>query len=252
MTPLEPLVLIPGAFVAGLLMFLAPCTLPIVPGYLLYIAGVPQEEISRENNRGRRRMVSNAIAFVVGFSIVFIVLGLFAGTLGVFLSPYRDALARLAGALFIVFGLILTGVITSVIGKEWHVKAPSYLKLGSWQGSSLIGVLFAFGWSPCIGPILGSVLLVASQSATALQGGLLLAIFSLGLGVPFILTALMIERISVYIVRWGRYTPYISRVLGVLLCIVGALILLGSMAIVVDWGYRLFDWLGYNKLYKYL
>jgi cytochrome c-type biogenesis protein len=248
MTPLEPLVLIPGAFVAGLLMFLAPCTLPIVPGYLLYIAGVPQEGAAQ----GKRRIVSNAVAFVLGFSLVFILLGLFAGTLGAFLNPYRDALMRVTGALFIIFGLILTGVITSVVGKEWHMKMPTFLTLGSWQSSSLIGALFAIGWSPCIGPILGSVLLVASQSATAPQGAVLLAVFSLGLGVPFILTALMLERVSAYIERWSKYTPYMNRIVGVLLIVVGALILFGMLSVLMDGGYQLFDWLGYNTLYRYL
>ncbi len=248
MTSLEPLLLLPSAFLAGVLMFLAPCTLPIVPGYLLFIAGVPEGGALKK----RKSVLLNAVAFVSGFSLVFIVLGLFAGSVGVLLGPYRGLLAHLSGVVLVVFGFMLLGVFSTVFAREWHLKLPSFLTIGVWQSSLLIGVLFAFGWSPCVGPILGTILLVASQSATALQGGLLLAVFSLGLGVPFILTALMMEKITSYINRWGRYTVSISRMLGILLILVGLLLLLGYMAEAVAWGCRFFDWFGYDRLYNYL
>jgi cytochrome c-type biogenesis protein len=243
MTPLDPLTLAPAAFLAGILMFLAPCTLPIVPGYLAFIAGA---------GASRRRVVLNAIAFVLGFSIVFILLGTFAAEAGSFLGPWRDTLGRIAGAIIIIFGLTMLGVIrVPVLSAERRMAIPHFLTIGKVQSSGLIGALFALGWSPCIGPILGSILLFASGSATAAQGALLLAVFSLGLGLPFILTALLLNEAGALISRYSKFVNILSVVGGVVLILLGVLMLMGDMGLLVTWGFSALNG-PYSRLLQYM
>ncbi len=264
---MDILSLAPGAFLAGILMFLAPCTLPIIPGYLVFIAAMPatalprgsdtstQENIfaSMSNKKRRRRILLNAIAFVLGFSVIFIILGTFAAAIGSHLGIGREFIARGAGFIIILFGLMMLNLIRlPYVGGEWHAKIPKFLSVGRWESSLLIGALFALGWSPCIGPILGTVLLFASTSATALQGALLLAVFSLGLGLPFILTALLIDTAAVQFSKWGRAITLLSSLGGILLVGLGFLILFGMMGVVVAWSYQIFEYLGYNRLFNYL
>ena len=247
------MILISGAFVAGLLMFLAPCTLPIIPGYLLFIAGSPASDGTASPRVRRRRILSNAVAFVIGFSIVFIVLGVFAAAIGSVLGSSRELLSRAAGAIIILFGLMMLNVLRlPIVGREWHAKIPRFLSLGRWESSLCVGALFALGWSPCIGPILGTVLLFASNSATALQGAMLLGVFSLGLGLPFIVTALLVDTVGNVIRRFERALTVLSTIGGVLLIMLGIGILLGVMGVVSAWCYSIFEFLGYHRLYNYL
>lgn len=249
MTPLEPLALLPAAFVAGLLMFLAPCTLPIVPGYLAFIAG--GATAGNEQSK-KRRVVINAIAFVVGFSAVFILLGTFAGAAGNLLGPWKEALSRAAGAIIIIFGLTMLGVVRiPILSGEKRMAVPHFLTIGKPHSSFLIGVLFALGWSPCIGPILGSILLFASTSATAMQGAILLTVFSLGLGLPFIATAFLLERAGAYISRYSNFVSVLSIIGGIILVLLGILMLTGSMALLVTWGFGFLEG-PYNALLKYM
>ncbi len=235
MTPLDPFVLIPAAFFAGLLMFLAPCTLPIVPAYLAFISG---SAASGNEKYNRLRVLYNAIAFVLGFSIVFILLGTFAAAIGSFLGPWRDALARAAGAIIIIFGLTMLGIVRiPALSGEKRMAIPHFLTIGKAHSSALIGALFALGWSPCIGPILGTLLLFASTSATAPQGALLLAVFSIGLGLPFIATALLLERAGAAFVHYSKFVSVLSLCGGVILLFLGALMLLGDMSLLVTWGF---------------
>lgn len=241
MTPLALLTLAPGAFLAGVLMFLAPCTLPIVPGYLAFISGA------------RRSVMSNALAFVVGFSCVFVLLGVSVGFIGHLLLPWQGIIIKVAGVLIIMFGLMMLGLLRLPwVGQEWHAKIPSFLRIGAWQSSLLIGALFAVGWSPCIGPILGTVLLIASISSTALQGAALLLIFSLGLSLPFLLTALLLERATSAFVRWERSIEILSWVGGAVLVVLGVLMILGEMGEMVAWAFSTLQFLGYDRLLNYL
>ncbi len=241
MTPLEPLILIPAAFLAGVLMFLAPCTLPIVPGYLAFIAG------------GQGRVMRNAIAFTVGFSVIFILLGTFAGLLGNVIGPWQNILSRAAGALIILFGLTMLGAIRiPVLSGERHARIPKFLTIGRPESSFLIGVLFALGWSPCIGPILGTILLFASTSATALQGAILLLVFSLGLAIPFILSAMFINSVGNLFARFGKVTNILSITGGTVLILLGLLMLSGSMGLLITYGYGILDFIGYDRLLNYL
>ena len=248
MTPVDPLTLAPAAFLAGSLMFLAPCTLPIVPGYLAFIAGNPTGNLAN----ARRRVLINAIAFVIGFSLIFILLGTFAAAAGSFLGPWRDTLSRAAGAVIIIFGLTMLGVVRiPVLSSEKRLAIPHFLTIGKVQSSALIGALFALGWSPCIGPILGTILLFASTSATAGQGALLLAVFSLGLGLPFIATALLLNEAGTMIQRYSRFISALSIIGGVILLLLGILMLLGDMGLLVQWGFSTLNG-PYNQLLQYM
>lgn len=241
MTPLEPLLLIPAAFLAGVLMFLAPCTLPLIPAYLAFISGGE-----------KRRIMANAVAYVLGFSIIFILLGLFAGFIGTFLAPWRDLLSRIGGAVIIIFGLTMLGFVRiPLLSSDKKIRLPKFLVLGAPQSSFLIGVLFALGWSPCIGPILGTILLFASTSATAVQGAVLLAVFSFGLGLPFLLTALLINRAEGAFTRFSGFAKILSLVGGLILVFLGALMLSGKMGLLLTWGFSLFNG-PYELLLQYM
>jgi cytochrome c-type biogenesis protein len=247
--------LIIGSFVAGVLMFLAPCTLPIVPGYLAFIAGVPLSALQNPSSArvARRAVLRNALAFVLGFSLVFIALGASAGLIGSLVGPWRYLIARAGGVIIIIFGLTMLGLIPlSLINRERHVRLPSFLVLGRTSSSALIGAIFALGWSPCIGPILGTVLLIASNGATAAYGALLLAMFSLGLAVPFLLCAYLISEASVFLSRISGFVRVLSLVGGTGLVLAGILMLTGDMAYFSQWGYELFHAWGYDALLDYL
>jgi cytochrome c-type biogenesis protein len=219
-----------------------------VPGYLAFISGVaPGEE-----KRNRGRIVRNAVAFVIGFSIIFILLGTFAGFIGAVLGPWRAIIARAAGAIIILFGLTMLGALRlPMLTQERRARIPKFLTLGRPESSALIGALFALGWSPCIGPILGTILFVASSSG-ALSGAFLLAVFSAGLGLPFVLSAVFIERLSGWFARLGALTTALNYIGGIILILVGVLMLLGDMGLLVTWGFGLFDSAGYSQLLRYL
>src|SRR5581483_6576094 len=167
----------------------------------------------------------------------FILLGASAGLFGVVIGPWRYALARAGGALIIIFGLTMLGLVRlPYLGDERHLALPRALTVGNPSSSLLIGALFALGWSPCIGPILGSVLLIASTNATALSGALLLALFSAGLGLPFMAAALLLSRADAATRHLGRFAHSLSIVGGVFLIFLGALMLAGQSGLLVEWG----------------
>lgn len=229
-----------GAFVAGVLMFLAPCTLPIVPGYLAFIGGQ------------RRRVLPNAVAFVAGFALVFVLLGASAGLFGLVIGTWRYALARVGGLIIALFGLVMLGVLrVPLLSAERHIAMPGFVRVGNPSSSALLGGLFALGWSPCIGPILGTILFTAATSATAGQGALLLLIFSAGLGVPFILMALMLERAQAAMGSLTRVSRALSILGGVFLVALGVLMLFGQAGLLVAWGSSLGGtW--YDRLLNYM
>lgn len=229
-----------AAFIAGLLMFLAPCTLPIVPGYLAFIGGE------------RKRVLANALAFVAGFSLLFVLLGASAGLFGLVIGSWRFFLARLGGLVIMLFGLVMLGVLrVPLLSAERHIALPSFIKVGNPSSSALIGALFALGWSPCIGPILGTILFAASASATAAQGALLLLIFSAGLGLPFILMALLLSRAERMVGRLSAFSRGLSLIGGAFLVVLGVLMLLGQGGLLVSWGFGAGGaW--YSGLLKYM
>ena len=211
------------AFAAGLVSFLSPCVLPLVPAYISYISGVSIEEISSGDRRGTAKVLSGTIAFVVGFSLVFISLGATASWVGQFFMANRGILSKVGGAIVIIFGLHLMGVFRIPFlyrEKRYHSTAKSVTLFGS----MLVGIAFAFGWTPCIGPILAGILAYAGTQETVREGIILLSVYSLGLGVPFILTGLGISRFFALFDVIKRHFRKVEIVSGLLLVAVGLMI----------------------------
>lgn len=214
MTPTLPL-----AFVAGVLSFLSPCVLPLVPSYLAYIGG-------SSNGQDRWLTLRNSLFFILGFSLIFIALGASASTLGSLLRSYRSWLIIVGGILVMIFGLIMLGVFKlPMFYRDTRTQFKGDSKT-PW-GAILLGMAFAAGWTPCIGPMLGGILTLAGASSTLAQGILLLAVYALGLGLPFFIAALAIERFISFSSRFRTYLPWVERIAGVLLVVVGLLMVSG-------------------------
>ena len=219
------------AFTAGLLAFLSPCVLPLIPSYLSYLTGVSFKELSNEPSPEKRKRIKlltafHAISFIIGFSIVFILLGTTATLLGRFLFDYQDLIKKLGGILIIFFGLIISGVINIPIFQR--SKKFSYKKEGaSFVGSIMVGATFAAAWTPCIGPILGSILVYASSTADMQKGVLLLSTFSLGLAIPFFLSAMLINSFLLHIKKMEKILRWINVLAGIILVIFGIILLIG-------------------------
>ena len=214
-----------AAFVAGLISFLSPCVLPLVPGYVSLISGTGVDELrTSEDTRVLRSVMLSSIAFIVGFSIVFIAMGAAATTIGQLTIAYRKWLTRVAGVVIIVFGLHLVGIFK--ISALYADKRMHNLKgNSSLAGAFLVGFAFAFGWTPCIGPILAGILTIAAGEDSVMKGVLLLAVYSLGLAVPFLLTSLGIDRFLEFYGRFRQHLHKVEVASGVLLIAIGALVL---------------------------
>ena len=220
-----------AAFVAGILSFLSPCVLPLVPGYVSLISGSTVEELSGSSERRLLRSVMlHSAMFIIGFSIVFISLGAIATTLGQMTRQFYPILTRVAGVIIIVFGLHLTGLLK--IKALYSDKRLHEVKGGSspW-GAFVIGFAFAFGWTPCIGPILATILAFAASEDTVFRGVLLLTVYSLGLAVPFLLTSLGIDRFLSFYGRFRRHLHAVEVGSGVLLIVVGVLIVMRQFTV---------------------
>ncbi len=245
-----------SAFVAGVLTFLAPCTLPFVPGYLGFISGASLDDLKdpARSKRARGKIFLNGVFFIIGFSAVFIAIGTLIGFVGAsVLGPYRTWLARVGGVFVILFGLFMLGIFKiPFFAREARWKAPTVFERGKPLNSFILGSAFASGWTPCVGPILGSILLLASRSTTALQGGILLAVFSMGLAVPFLGIALGIGSASRSIGRLSGFLNIISLIGGIFLIFLGVLLVTGNMGFLVSWGYQLFRFIDYEGLLNYL
>jgi cytochrome c-type biogenesis protein len=240
--------LIPPAFLAGVLMFLAPCTLPLVPAFLGFISGV-----SLTGSGGKRKVIVNTLFYILGFSLVFIAFGVLAGVVGGALAPVRVWLTSIGGALVIFFGLYLLGVFKlRIFSGKLSQKIMASLRGRGPLASLVFGAAFSAGWTPCVGPVVGTILLLASTKATALGGGLLLAVFSLGLAIPFFLTALFIEKASRFVSRLENYLPIFEKITGVLIIILGILLLTNNLAILIPLGYKLFEFIDYERILELL
>jgi len=244
-----------SVFVAGVLMFLAPCTLPLVPAYLAFISGVKNEDFKdpTKARSAKRSIITNGLSFIVGFSVIFIIFGILAGLVGGLVGPYRELLTKIGGIFIVIFGLMMIGVIRiDFLLRDHKLQMPSFLTPGKPTSAFIIGSTFAVGWTPCIGPVLASVLLLASTSSTAFQGGFLLAVFSLGLAVPFLATALLYAKASSTIARMESVTKWISVVGGLFLVLIGILLFTGNFGLTAEYGYRFFDFLHYEAILNYL
>jgi cytochrome c-type biogenesis protein len=220
-----------AAFVAGLASFLSPCVLPLVPGYISLISGATMDELSKEQSSSRARAVMvNSITFILGFTLVFVTLGAAATSIGRLLREYKGLIGQIAGGIIIIFGLHLTGILKiSALYADKRMHSVGTGK-SAW-GSFLVGFAFAFGWTPCIGPILAAILAIAASQGTVSKGILLLAIYSLGLAVPFLLTSLGIDRFLAFYGRFRRHLHAVEVASGVLLIVIGALFVTRHFAV---------------------
>lgn len=244
------------AFIAGVLTFLAPCTLPLVPAYLGFISGVSLEDLKDPIKRkgARLKIFLNGLFFVLGFSVIFIIFGTIIAFVGsVALAPYRLWLARIGGIFVMIFGLFMLGVFKiPFLSRETRFNLPPVFKRGNPAGSFLVGSAFAVGWTPCVGPILASILLLASTSQTAFQGAVLLAIFSAGLALPFLAVALVTGSAAAYLERATKYLNIVSIIGGLFLIGLGLLLFTDRMTLLISYGYRIFRFIEYERLLDYL
>jgi len=221
-----------AALGAGVLTFVSPCILPLIPAYIAFMTGVSTGDGDGEARR-LPRVLAQALLFVLGFTLVFVGMGASASALGGFLARGSDVFDVVAGVLFVVFGVLMLGVIKV----PWLYAEARFDMAGARRFGGLaalaMGMAFAFGWSPCVGPILGSILMMAADTAEAGRGAALLAVYSLGLGVPFVVTALLLDRLVRPLSWLKRHALVINRVAAVVLIVVGVLIALGWMSAVV-------------------
>ncbi len=218
------------AFVAGLLSFLSPCVLPLVPSYVGFITGMTLPEVS-----GRRHAaLLHALLFVAGFSLVFVLLGASATALGRALNYYQVWLQRVGGVLIIIFGLLCLGVFkVGILNQERRVHLEH--KPVGYLGSALVGVAFGAGWTPCIGPVLGAILGLAATTSDVTRGMQLLAVYSAGLAVPFLIAAVAVESFLDWFQAFRRYLPWVMRLSGLILIVVGILLVTGEFTRLAGW-----------------
>ena len=211
---------------AGLLSFLSPCVFPLIPSYLALVGGLSLEEIqdSAAHIKHRRQLLIRSVAFITGFSVIFISFGASATALGHLLFDYQLVIRKAGGLLVILFGLYIAGWLPlPFLMREKHFNLKEHPS--GHLGAFLVGVTFAAAWIPCVGPILGSILVLASTSETAGQGILLLVAYSAGLAIPFLLSALLFDRFLLFFNRFKRLLPWVNRVSGLFLILVGVLLL---------------------------
>ena len=221
-----------AALVAGLVSFFSPCVLPLVPVYLGYMTGTA---VSNVEETRRLKTLAHAVFFVLGFGLVFVMLGAAAGLLGSVLYPIMPYLIKIGGVILIVFGLQMMGLVSIPF-----LNMEKRLELGRGRGknywtSFLIGLVFAAGWTPCVGPVLASILLLAAESQTVGVGALLLAVYVLGLGVPFLVVAGLVDVATPALRRMNRHLRAISIIGGILLIVTGFLLLAGLFDTLVFW-----------------
>ncbi len=237
-------VTIVAAMLAGLVSFLSPCVLPLVPPYLVYLTGTSFERLADAEPEPavRRETVLAALLFVAGFSTVFVALGASASLIGALVRAYSHILAIIAGIAIMIMGLHFLGLARiGFLHREKRLQIPK--PVGLW-GAYVMGLAFAFGWTPCIGPILAAILAVAASEATVAKGAGLLAVYSLGLGIPFVLAAFAIEPFAAFLARFRRHVVHMERVMGGLLVLTGIAFLTGWITQASFWILEAFPVLG--------
>jgi cytochrome c-type biogenesis protein len=225
-----------GALAGGVLSFVSPCVLPLVPPYLCYVAGVSLEEFSNTGptQRGGQRVLASALAFVIGFSTVFVALGATASLIGQTVARHLDVLSILGGIVIIVMGLHFLGVFRiALLYREARLQVAS--KPPGLLGGYALGLAFAFGWTPCIGPVLSAILFLAGAEQTLARGALLLLVYSLGLGIPFLLAAGFSSVFLRWAARFRRHLPTVERLMGGFLVLTGLLFITGRMSALSYW-----------------
>lgn len=233
-----------AALVAGLVSFLSPCVLPLVPPYLVFLTGTSLERFADKESEPqiRKETVAAAALFVLGFSTVFVALGASASAIGSLIRVYSGPLATIAGLAIVIMGLHFLGITPiALLHRQKRVEVAE--PVGLW-GAYVIGLAFAFGWTPCIGPILAAILAIAASEQTVVKGAGLLAVYSLGLGIPFIVAAFAIEPFAAFLSRFRNYLHRVEQVMGALLVLTGIAFLTGSINQMSVWLLETFPVLG--------
>jgi len=234
------------ALLAGALSFLSPCVLPLVPPYLCYMAGVTTADLRGDNETQvdpnlRRKVVFHAVLFVLGFSVIFVSLGASATAIGKFLLQWSEVLSKIAGVLIIIMGLHFLGLFKiAFLQREARFQTSGSGPVGTF----VMGLAFAFGWTPCIGPILAPILSLAGAKETVGEGAFLLGVYSAGLGIPFILAALFVGPFMQFLDRFKRHLGRVEQIVGVLLILTGILFLTGGLQVFAYWLLSTFPVLG--------
>ena len=235
-----------GAFIAGLLSFMSPCVLPLVPPYLCFIGGVSLSEMTDKAGPppgANRRVFTSALSFVLGFTLVFVLFGATASFLGQLLADNMLWIGRVAGVLIIIMGVHFLGIVKiPLLYREARFQGPA--KPVGLFGAFLMGLAFAFGWTPCVGPVLAAILMVASSEESVMRGTLLLATYAAGIGLPFLIAAVAIGPFLRMMPGIRKYMGAIEKGIGVLLIITGVLFLTGSVADIAYWLLETFPTLG--------
>ena len=217
-----------SAFFAGLLSFFSPCLLPMIPAYIMYISGIADLDDARDN---KEIVLQRTLGFIIGFTIIFIIMGLSASFVGKIFSQNRNLFLKLSGIIIIIFGLNYMGILKfSFLGKDKRLKAPK--KVNNMLSSTFMGMAFAGGWSPCFGPVLGSILFMASIDSSVLEGGILLLIYSIGMAIPFVLTALFISKFTILLSRYEKALKIIPLIGGAVLVVFGILIFFDKLVVI--------------------
>lgn len=218
------------AFGAGLLSFLSPCVLPLIPSYITFITGLSFDDVTAR----KRVALVHGLLFVLGFSLIFLALGATATVFGRVMFAYRDMITKVGGAIIIIFGFYLVGLLNiAFFARERRVHLAD--KPVGYFGTVLVGIAFGAGWTPCIGPILGSILIFASSEADLPRGLALLSAYSLGLAVPFILSALAVDRFMAFFMKFKKQMLWMQRGAGVLMIGVGVLMITNQFTILASW-----------------
>lgn len=214
-----------AAFGFGFLSFFSPCILPLIPVYIMYITGISVES---ELEQKRIFALKRTLGFVIGFTIIFMIMGTSASLIGKVFVRNKVVFSRISGILILVFGLNMTGILNiGFLNMEKRMKAPK--KITSWFSSVLMGMAFAAGWTPCFGPVLAAILVYAGSSDTVLKGSLLLLVYSIGMAIPFLLTSLFIGTFSKFLEKGQRWMKYIPMIGGIIMIIFGLLVFFDKM-----------------------
>lgn len=233
-----------GAALAGLLSFLSPCILPMVPFYLSYMAGLSVKELRAGDTiapGAKRRLVIQAVAFALGVTTIFVMLGLGATALGRVFLQWRETLSWVAGGVLILFGLHFLGVLKiGLFYREARVQSQS--KPTTLIGAYVIGLAFGFGWTPCVGPALAAILMVASGMGELWHGGLLLLVYGLSMTLPFVVAALFAGPFLAWVARHRALMGHVEKAMGVMLIVFGILIATNTVNLIADWMIRNFNW----------
>ena len=230
-----------GAFIAGLLSFLSPCVLPLIPSYITYITGLSFADLQAEHPSHKVRMltIKHSLLFIAGFTTVFVLLGASATFIGGFLQEHMGLLRKIGGVLIVIFGIHVSGIfdIGILLGEK---RLSLHRKPAGYAGSFIVGVAFAAGWTPCIGPILASILMVAATENMIFRGIALLLIYSLGLGLPFFLASLAMHQFLVFFNRFKKYIRMFEIITGAFLIIIGILLFTNYLTVIASYTNRLF------------